>query len=198
MKSASLKSRLIQYAIHGVIWATMAGCSAPVVDPDKDLDLRFGKPVGFQLTGTKIVWIDNPSIPITVSYKAPRQGLFDSTQPPPPPALVKRVEGDTSKLVAMLRRELPAALQAALDKAGVQPGDDYRIEMQPTGADNIRGLRVFVTVKVITREGKNAWTTVLPAKPPSGVFGTENENRAYVENALELLLARMRKVELLK
>jgi hypothetical protein len=203
MNFASLESQhFLRWAIYAVIGAMTAGCGAPVAllaNPDEDIGLKYVRPAGFKLSGTKAVWIDNPSIHVTYGYKVQRG--FENT--PPSPALVKRVQDDARNLVTMLRSQMPGALQAALEKSGVQSGDDHKIEMQPTRAhhlDGNLGMQIMINVKVIDREGKSLWSTVVPAKRPYNVIGIDlkNQDKAYISTTLEMLLARMRKADLLR
>lgn len=201
MRFLNAKTQVVRAAIYGLVAATIVGCGAPVAllaNPDKDIVLKYIRPAGFKLDSTTVAWIDNPSVYINYQYKV-HKALKDV---PPSPEFVKKVEDEVKHLLTMLRKELPANLQTSMEKVGVERGDNYRIEIKPTVVDRLDefiGMQVRLDVQVLNREGKKVWATGVSAKRGYNMVGIDftNQDKAYIEKTLEVLLTRMRKAELL-
>lgn len=192
----NLKSLMLLVAIA----LTCTGCGLPV-SPESDLLLKDERPRGIKLTTVSIEWEDSPSIPIRFNYSVSR---YQKENPPPPGArLLRGLAEDLGQLVRTLKARVPARLKTALEGAGVGTGPDFKITVRPESAmkfDNHLGLSVILFVRIVDSSNREAWSGRVHSSRGYNLIGIDltDHSDTYADNAILLLMARLRKAELIQ
>lgn len=153
------------------VTAILVACStAQPLGQRGNIEAASIQKAGFRLKSAKVVWVDNPSIPIKASFANFRYApAVDASR-------MNRAKEGVSKIMKVMREHAPAQLASELQKAGVAEGNGHTITLTPVGAyrdESGWGSGAIIRVSVSADTKQTLWSAEMDANSGWQWFGPD-------------------------